>query len=80
MPPPQDVPDLPMAAKAALDKGFAKFTSTLHSVQRSTDGNTFKLLLSLQDGLKVEACVMQYVRAHPALDPTVCTLHIWPIE
>jgi len=56
----QDVPDLPKAAVAALNSGFVRFSSKLHAVQRSTDGETFKLLLSLQDGMRVEAVVMNY--------------------
>ena len=56
----QDVPDFPVAARAVLDAKYAKFTSKLHAVQRSTDGETFKLLISLQDGLRIEAVVMNY--------------------
>lgn len=56
----QDVPGFPVAARTVLDASFVRFTSKLHAVQRSTDGETFKLLLSLQDGLRVEAVVMNY--------------------
>lgn len=55
-----DVPNFPKAACSVLDAGFVKFTSKLHAVQRSTDGDTMKLLLSLQDGLRIESVVMQY--------------------
>ena len=55
-----DVPDLPKAAVAALDAGFALFTTRLLEVQRSSDGETTKLLVQLQDGLQVESVVMEY--------------------
>lgn len=55
-----DAPDLPKAAVACLDTYFQKFTSSLLAVQRSDDGATVKLLLKLQDGLRIEAVVMQY--------------------
>jgi adenine C2-methylase RlmN of 23S rRNA A2503 and tRNA A37 len=54
------VPDLPKAAVAALDAGFAMFTTRLLGAQRSADGETTKLLVQLQDGLQVEAVIMQY--------------------
>lgn len=56
----EGVPDLPKAAKAALDAGFALFTTKLLVVQRSADGGTTKLLVALQDGLQVESVVMEY--------------------
>ncbi len=55
-----DVPDLPKAAVAALDAGFALHTTRLLGAQRSCDGETTKLLVQLQDGLQVEAVVMEY--------------------
>lgn len=55
-----DAPDFPKSAIACLDRYFCKFTSSLLAVQRSDDGATVKLLLKLQDGLRIEAVVMQY--------------------
>ena len=55
-----DLPDFPKAARAALDAGFVLHTTRLLTVQRSSDGETTKLLVQLQDGLQVEAVVMQY--------------------
>ncbi|KAL4857551.1 putative dual-specificity RNA methyltransferase RlmN 2 [Chlorella vulgaris] len=55
-----DVPEFPKAAIAALDAGFALHTTTVLEVQRSRDGSTTKLLVRLQDGLQVEAVVMEY--------------------
>lgn len=55
-----DVPDLPKAAVAALDAGFVLHTTRLLGAQRSCDGETTKLLVQLQDGLQVEAVVMEY--------------------
>lgn len=56
----RDVPDLPKAAVAALDAGFALHTTKLLGAQRSSDGETTKLLVQLQDGLQVEAVIMEY--------------------
>jgi adenine C2-methylase RlmN of 23S rRNA A2503 and tRNA A37 len=36
------------------------FTTRLLGAQRSADGETTKLLVQLQDGLQVEAVIMQY--------------------
>jgi adenine C2-methylase RlmN of 23S rRNA A2503 and tRNA A37 len=55
-----DVPGLPKTAVACLESKFVKFTSSLLAIQRSTDGETMKLLLSLQDGLRIEVVVMKY--------------------
>jgi hypothetical protein len=56
----REVPDLPKAAVAALDAGFALHTTRLLAAQRSSDGETTKLLVQLQDGLQVESVVMEY--------------------
>jgi len=53
------IPDLPKAAWHVLDRDFVRFTSTVEQCQTSTDG-TKKLLIRLQDGLKVEAVIMVY--------------------
>ncbi len=45
---------------AALDAGFAMHTTRLLGAQRSSDGETTKLLVKLQDGLQVEAVIMEY--------------------
>lgn len=54
-----DVPDFPKAALALLDARFAKFTSKVLSVQRSTDGETTKLLIQLQDGMQARGSRFQ---------------------
>ena len=53
------IPDLPKAAWQVLDRDFVRFTSTVEQCQTSSDG-TKKLLIRLQDGLKVEAVIMVY--------------------
>lgn len=55
-----DVPDLPKAAGALLDKEFLRSTSVVEKAQTSSDGSTCKLLVRLQDGMQVEAVVMTY--------------------
>jgi adenine C2-methylase RlmN of 23S rRNA A2503 and tRNA A37 len=55
-----DIPDFPKAAVAILDSQFSKFTTTVLSCKQSTDGETTKLLLQLQDGMEVEAVIMSY--------------------
>ena len=55
-----DVPDLPKAAAELLSRDFVKCTSRVVQCQHSSDGETSKLLLELQDGLQVEAVIMRY--------------------
>lgn len=62
-----DVPCMPKAAVALLDKFFVKFTTTVMDCKRSSNGDTIKLLVQLQDGLQVEAVVMTY--SEPCRDP-----------
>ncbi|PNW88417.1 hypothetical protein CHLRE_01g028450v5 [Chlamydomonas reinhardtii] len=62
-----DVPDMPKAAVALLDKYFVKFTTKVVKCQNSSDGSTTKLLVELQDGMQVEAVVMTY--ESPSRDP-----------
>ncbi|KAG2482924.1 hypothetical protein HYH03_018202 [Edaphochlamys debaryana] len=74
-----DVPDVPKATLALLDRYFVKFTSKVVKCQNSSDGTTTKLLVQLQDGMQVEAVVMTYestsrdpqvlARAGPEVDP-----------
>lgn len=56
----KDIPDFPNRAKEILDTEFARLTSTCKSVKRSDNGETSKLLISLQDGNSVEAVIMKY--------------------
>lgn len=55
-----EVPDLPKAAIDVLNAGFVVSSSTVEEVHRSADGETTKLVIRLQDGLKVEAVIMLY--------------------
>lgn len=55
-----DVPDLPKSMIALLNDKFTKSTSTLKECKRSDDGETAKLLVTLQDGMQVEAVIMTY--------------------
>ena len=55
-----DVPELPKTAVAALDATFAMFTTKLVATQNSSDGDTTKLLIELQDGLQIESVIMAY--------------------
>eukprot|EP00241_Pyramimonas_parkeae_P001829 CAMPEP_0114261552 /NCGR_PEP_ID=MMETSP0058-20121206/21211_1 /TAXON_ID=36894 /ORGANISM="Pyramimonas parkeae, CCMP726" /LENGTH=436 /DNA_ID=CAMNT_0001377121 /DNA_START=79 /DNA_END=1386 /DNA_ORIENTATION=- len=57
-----DVPELPNKVYENLPAIFGDefLTSTLVSEQTSTDGTTTKLLLELQDGLRVESVIMRY--------------------
>ncbi len=54
------VPMMPKKAKAILDENYVRLTSRCKSFKQSADGETTKLLIELQDGLKVEAVVMTY--------------------
>ncbi|GLC58406.1 hypothetical protein PLESTB_001355300 [Pleodorina starrii] len=62
-----DVPDMPRAALALLDKYFSKWTTRVVRCQTSSDASTTKLLVELQDGMQVEAVVMTY--EGPSRDP-----------
>ncbi|KXZ45270.1 hypothetical protein GPECTOR_56g366 [Gonium pectorale] len=62
-----DVPDVPRAAVALLDKYFVRFTTRVVKCQNSSDGSTTKLLVELQDGMQVEAVIMTYEA--PSRDP-----------
>jgi adenine C2-methylase RlmN of 23S rRNA A2503 and tRNA A37 len=55
-----DVPELPKAAIALLDSNFTLFSTKLIRHQASSDGETTKLLVELQDGLQVESVIMSY--------------------
>ncbi|KAL4615240.1 hypothetical protein ACB092_07G109400 [Castanea dentata] len=55
-----EIPSLPSAAYSLLASKFKPLTSTLHSLHRSSDGITTKLLIKLQNGSFVEAVVMKY--------------------
>lgn len=55
-----DIPDVPNIAKEVLDSRFSVSTSKVVENQTSLDGETTKLLVQLQDGMKVEAVVMLY--------------------
>jgi len=54
------VPGLPEKAKDILEKEFVRLTSTCKSVKRSENGETVKLLITLQDGNAVESVIMKY--------------------
>ena len=57
----QDVAQLPIAAKQVLSSNFKMFTSRVVRKQTSQeDGETTKLLIELQDGLKIETVIMHY--------------------
>ncbi|XP_050261542.1 uncharacterized protein LOC126706243 [Quercus robur] len=55
-----EIPSLPSAAYSLLASKFKPLTTTLHSLHRSSDGVTTKLLIKLQNGSFVEAVVMKY--------------------
>ncbi|GMH42476.1 hypothetical protein BSKO_10395 [Bryopsis sp. KO-2023] len=55
-----DVPDFPVAAKQLLDSDFSMSTSHVVKSRTSKDGETTKLLIELQDGMRVETVVMHY--------------------
>ncbi|KDD75500.1 hypothetical protein H632_c653p0 [Helicosporidium sp. ATCC 50920] len=55
-----DIPELPRAAAAVLAAGFAAHTIRVTETLVSGDGETTKLLVQLQDGLRVESVVMSY--------------------
>eukprot|EP00270_Netrium_digitus_P018056 TRINITY_DN6798_c0_g1_i1.p1 TRINITY_DN6798_c0_g1~~TRINITY_DN6798_c0_g1_i1.p1 ORF type:complete len:397 (+),score=91.73 TRINITY_DN6798_c0_g1_i1:109-1299(+) len=54
------VPGLPHAAMEVLREKFAPLTSRLQSRRDSSNGSTTKLLLELQDGLRVECVIMRH--------------------
>ncbi len=51
---------LPKAAVSVLEKEFVMLTSKVTNSSVSSDGETVKLLVQLQDGLSVEAVIMTY--------------------
>lgn len=55
-----EVPELPKAALALLNKSFTLSTSKVESVHKSSDGETTKMIIQLQDGLKIESVIMCY--------------------
>lgn len=48
-----DVPDLPKAFLSVLQEKFTRSSSTVQEAKRSDDGDTVKLLVTLQDGMQV---------------------------
>ena len=48
-----DVPDLPKAFLSVLQDKFTCSSSTVQEAKRSDDGDTVKLLVTLQDGMQV---------------------------
>ncbi|WPT18269.1 Ribosomal RNA large subunit methyltransferase N [Picochlorum sp. SENEW3] len=54
------IPMMPKKAKSILDENYVRLTSRCKSFKQSADGETTKLLIELQDGLKVEAVIMTY--------------------
>eukprot|EP00897_Mesotaenium_endlicherianum_P007931 jgi/Mesen1/7166/ME000037S06530 len=57
---PAQVPGLPHGAYTMLEQKFATLTSKVASQRTSADGTTTKLLVELQDGMKVEAVIMRH--------------------
>ncbi|MEW5297463.1 MAG: hypothetical protein WDW36_000669 [Sanguina aurantia] len=55
-----DVSDFPRAAVKLLDQYFAMFTTKVTQAQHSSDGETTKLLIELQDGMQIESVIMFY--------------------
>ncbi|KAK9861885.1 hypothetical protein WJX84_010257 [Apatococcus fuscideae] len=55
-----NVDHFPVAAAQLLDSKFTYLTSTLQQCQTSSNKETTKLLIRLQDGMQVEAVIMQY--------------------
>ena len=55
-----NVDHFPVAASELLDSKFSYLTSTLQQCQTSSNKETTKLLIRLQDGMQVEAVIMQY--------------------
>jgi len=51
---------IPQKSCQVLMAGFSSCTSKVVGHQRSADGSTHKLLVELQDGHRVESCVMVY--------------------
>lgn len=73
-----DVPELPRAAVDALNARCVMFTSTLVDVLESSDGQTTKLLIELQDGNRVESVIMRYREKQRVLeDGTIATADAW---
>jgi adenine C2-methylase RlmN of 23S rRNA A2503 and tRNA A37 len=55
-----EVPSLPRVAAELLRERFTKFSSTVMRHKLSSDGETLKMLIQLQDGLEVESVIMSY--------------------
>eukprot|EP00898_Chlorokybus_atmophyticus_P001144 jgi/Chlat1/202/Chrsp1S03119 len=56
----QDIPGLSRQLAADLPLHFDVLTSIVATQQTSADGTTTKLLVTLQDGMQVEAVIMRY--------------------
>ena len=56
----EEVHELPKAAIDVLKSEFVLSTSQVEDVHHSADGETTKLVIRLQDGLKVESVIMLY--------------------
>ena len=55
-----EVPELPKAALSLLREKFTLSTTRVEDIHRSADGETTKMIIRLQDGLKIEAVIMMY--------------------
>ena len=51
---------IPQKSSHVLKETFSPCTSKVVGHQRSADGSTHKLLVELQDGQRVESCIMVY--------------------
>ena len=69
------IPDLPKAACQLLEEEFVVFTSAVEQCQTSADG-TRKLLIRLQDRLRVEAVIMTYATPGQHLPPPASCLEL----
>ncbi|KAJ3103151.1 sorting nexin [Phlyctochytrium planicorne] len=55
-----DIPEIPKAARAFLDKDFVFSTSKVVERNDAKDGSTTKMLVELQDGQRIETVIMRY--------------------
>ncbi|PHJ15568.1 radical sam domain-containing protein [Cystoisospora suis] len=60
----REIPDLPKRVYHRLENSFSLHCCLVENLKTSSDGSTTKLLLKMQDGSKIEICIMRYGAVH----------------
>lgn len=71
-----DCPNLPKIMYELLPSRFVTISSKIEKIENSSDGNTIKLLIKLQDGKLIETVIMYYDRKNKLISKksryTIC--------